>query len=223
MTLIQKILSSPEFVNNDQNHDRGICYNKLGIDYIYVPIPKNASTYISRHLQRKGWVQQNYFKNPYLDNKKPFVVLRDPFERWLSGFSEYIARLIDRDYNDFEFLRDKNLYDRVVYDEHTQSQSFYIDWLDLNKTYFLYMDTSFTENLDFFLNSNVGSNMNFDKGQFVNDSNDRKHRHSVRTELNTVLKMYPEIEKNIKNFYKNDYDLIDQLRMSNKLIQTGQS
>jgi|LakMenE18May11ns_1017448.scaffolds.fasta_scaffold9772399_2 hypothetical protein len=53
---------------------------------VWINIPKNASSFISSHLKQLKW-QDNPFE-PLDDNLTYFVVLRDPFERWISAFVE---------------------------------------------------------------------------------------------------------------------------------------
>lgn len=53
---------------------------------VWIDIPKNASSFISNHLKLLKWHDKAF--GPLDNNLTYFVVLRDPFERWISGFVE---------------------------------------------------------------------------------------------------------------------------------------
>jgi len=54
----------------------------------FYPVYKNASQFVETNLERLGW-ERNHID---LDNLPLFfTVLRDPFERWISGFVQEIA------------------------------------------------------------------------------------------------------------------------------------
>lgn len=107
------------------NHPLGLCM--FVEEHCFLAIPKNASRslkYIqdnpSRHRIQKETVKPEIVH----------VILRDPLERWISGFSEYLLRSsIHEDngynsvFNSFKVLNDLNNSFKVHWDEHTAPQS----------------------------------------------------------------------------------------------------
>jgi len=53
----------------------------------FFPIPKNASRFINKHLAELHWAEKPII---LANERKIFAVIRDPFERWISGFIEDI-------------------------------------------------------------------------------------------------------------------------------------
>jgi len=98
-------------------------------------IPKNASTYVTNVLKANGW---NYSDIMHIVNAghthlKCVVLLRDPTDRWVSGFATYCASYVlgygygseyfMRDYND---LTERIIFDNLIFDDHTEPQSTFV-------------------------------------------------------------------------------------------------
>lgn len=58
----------------------------------YVNIPKNASSFTNSWLVENGWAIFNYKDIPHISTSIEYiaVILRDPVNRWISGFSQYL-------------------------------------------------------------------------------------------------------------------------------------
>jgi hypothetical protein len=134
-------------------------------------ILKNATTYINNNLENWGWKMESVS----LSNKrvKRFVILREPYLRWLSGFAEDLGRYVsfnaDNDnkkyiedlfinsnaYWFFDFLIDKDV---MKFDIHADLQrnqiKLYIEELGLFNIGFLKMSDRLGDALNHWLGSN---------------------------------------------------------------------
>jgi hypothetical protein len=104
-----------------------------------IPILKNGTTFISDTVSKLNWQVK-----PVPINKKisRFVILRDPYERWLTGFAEDLKMFIfsrpsqEVEYLNnlfinnidwfFDFLIDRDI---LYFDTHAQLQINQLDWI----------------------------------------------------------------------------------------------
>jgi hypothetical protein len=98
-------------------------------------IPKNASTYVTNTLKENGWNYSDimHIVNAGHEHVSCVVLVRDPAERWVSGFATYCASHVlgfgygseyfMRDYND---LTERIIFDNLVFDDHTEPQSSFV-------------------------------------------------------------------------------------------------
>jgi hypothetical protein len=99
----------------------------------YLNIPKNASTYLTNLLVANGW---EYTTSLDTRITECIVVLRDPIDRWVSGFATYAASWVlgngygsDHFVEDYNQLSEKLIFDNLVFDDHTTEQVKYIQQL----------------------------------------------------------------------------------------------
>lgn len=70
-------------------------------NYCYHGMPKNASSTISKHLKELDWQQIKGIEWQQIVNSKiyqeciTFTILRDPLQRWISGFVEDVYANLD--------------------------------------------------------------------------------------------------------------------------------
>lgn len=104
--------------------------------YFLLQIPKNASTFLGNCLTANGWT----FKNLERINLKDVVqlaVLRDPVDRWLSGFATYAALYLfewgygsDHFIDEYNPLVEKMVFTTLVFDDHTAHQTMFLEQFD---------------------------------------------------------------------------------------------
>lgn len=221
--LNSKVLHQFELGSN-VGHEVGICMNLRGKDVMYVPIPKNASVWCNKLFFDYHFIHDNYLKNPHTLSKKPIIVLRDPFNRWVSGFCEFLYRSVSipNQKNIIPLLDDVKIFEKMVFDEHTEKQIFYIkDILHLDCQYF-YLDNTFEYSMTYFARS-------IDNGRVVDTSRYGKHtsvgnnfKKKVILQLQDVFKNNILYKKMIEDFYREDYALINRIRDENKFIRYQQ-
>lgn len=120
---------------------------------IYVSIPKNAHTWIVRLITdsfgcrlESHTPQDNalYFKH----DTRFVVVLRDPIDRWVSGFAEFFSVYEEQ----FIELLDNTMFQELVFDtlhfdDHTNSQLIYFENLAIERCVFFNMSDDLEYNL----------------------------------------------------------------------------
>jgi hypothetical protein len=127
----------------------GDCYSKPSDQLLYVHIPKNASSFTRGKLTDMGFELLNYhleqkYTNPVL------AVLRDPFERWITGALEYLTRQFK---DPVGVINSKEiLFEQFEVDEHTARQTKFLHGLDTNNITFLKCDDNYKNNLVHFFN-----------------------------------------------------------------------
>jgi hypothetical protein len=146
------IISDPDFATQVPfSWHLGACYGRPGDQLLYVHIPKNASTFTRDKLIDLGFETLNYhheqkYANPVI------AVLRDPFERWISGAVEYLVR---QNIDPIEYINTEEVaFEHFEVDEHTARQTKFLHGLDTNNITFLKCDRNYKKNLFHFFNKN---------------------------------------------------------------------
>lgn len=174
----------------------------------YLNIPKNASSFLTNVLVDNGWEHTGIHDTRITQN---ICVLRDPVDRWVSGFATYAASwLCSAGYGSTHFLEDYNslseriIFDQIVFDDHTTEQVKFIEQLDktITTTYFK-LGHSLITDLESFLDCKL----------ILNKVDDNKSENNFDTKLISermkyVLNQDPELKAAIIHRYAVDYDLI---------------
>lgn len=116
---------------------------------IYVPIPKNATTWTTHVLQMNGWkpITLDYTT---VDNRQYVVALRDPIQRWVSGISEYFYhnhRDLYQTVSDNDSARlvlEQLVESQLVWDVHTADQTFFLHGIDPAWMIFFKIDQTYS-------------------------------------------------------------------------------
>jgi len=128
---------------------QGLLYNTNGSyinpdnTIVYISIPKNASSFVSTLLFDNKWnlfindnnhIITNNTNIPTNNVQECFVILRDPFTRWISGITQYLASFeFETTLNEQEIATDLNisqetlniLCDIIDVDDHTLPQYYF--------------------------------------------------------------------------------------------------
>lgn len=172
-------------------------------------IPKNASTHSSNLLCHNGWRHSN-ITDP--DIKQNIVILRDPVERWISGFATYAASWIlgpsygsDAFNEDFNELTERFIFDQIVFDDHTTAQVKFIEQLNKNlpTTYFA-LNIDLHRNLEMFLKTTLEHPENLNSNVTENNYDTK----SVARKMEYILSQHPEYRAKLIECYRKDYDFI---------------
>jgi hypothetical protein len=174
----------------------------------YLNIPKNASTYLTNLFESNGWQHSNTSSESITS---AIVVIRDPVDRWISGFATYAASwLLGEGYGSDHFREDytplvqRLIFDQIVFDDHTTEQVKYIEQLkDIPTTYFkLNYDLGF--NLESFFDCKLGLNNPLP----ANISEDNYDTKMIAKHMRYRVEQDPALRAKIIERYKADYDLI---------------
>jgi hypothetical protein len=192
-----------------RGHTFGACMTRPEISWMYVNIPKCASSWTKPKLIIEGLTHQNYYKDN-LYHKHALIVLRDPVERWLSGVCEYFALYHpNMDLNDARRPFYELVLDLVTLDDHTERQVYFISDLNPAKSTYLWCDSDYRVNFAQWLRT-----QSIDNRYQFHDYIHTTEESAVRKKFHRYFCEFLKNEKyvdHIKAHYKSDYDLINSV------------
>jgi hypothetical protein len=100
-------------------------------DWIYVPIPKCASTW-TKELWKPGY-ECDFVTEQQSGAVSHVVILRDPVERWISGFAQCQVGNDPTCKDHWQRLGWDWVFDTVVFDNHTEPQSSFLAGIELDR------------------------------------------------------------------------------------------
>lgn len=200
-----------------KGHAFGKCHSSPGSKWFWINIPKNASSFTQTLLAHELLWFEHDFHQMDLTNKVAWVVLRDPVDRWLSGMAEYITRY-HRDF-DFDQLNQQSLdliFDRVAFDDHTESQVYFFDGVDRNKIKWFWCGPGYEQTLIRWLQSidllpeqyTVPEQVR----QFTYATCDDAVKQEIKSKFSLILEQSPKYLTSVKSYFDQDYRVIDAVR-----------
>jgi hypothetical protein len=191
-----------------KGHVYGECMSQSDSDLMYVYIPKNASSWTKPNLKDWGWEFYNYRADNL--NKHALVILRDPVERWLSGIAEYFTLY----YPEFTipfYETQRLIFDRIVFDDHTEKQSKFLVGLDTDNCTFMRCDTDYRHNFSTFIRDRLGDNKYYDY-KYQHTSEESPQRKRLKIIFQQLLDKNPKYIEQIRDYYEDDYKLINSVK-----------
>lgn len=179
-------------------------------------IPKNASTYVTNVLTANKWNYSNISQISAEINSpvKCIVLLRDPIERWVSGFATYCSTYIlnsgytlERFAQDYNELSERLIFDNLQFDDHTEPQVTFVNQLNskFQKEYVLLGDTSSQ------LLKTISSIHGYPLSPWTVEANESKGTHT-RIILDFMReRLTANLKNKIINSYHKDYELLKQV------------
>lgn len=181
-------------------------------DYAYVPILKNAHTWLTQLFQNKlEWDVKASMKD--IESCKKIVVLRNPLDRWISAIATYLhdkEGLLEIDKNTLDILTDA-----VFFDWHTLPQIRFLEGYDTDSCIFFYMGENsklFNTNIKKFVGAKYSKDINYDDLILNDGSNKPKHKY-YKQQIKSFFTR-PEslhFQRKINNAYREDYELIEYI------------
>jgi hypothetical protein len=191
--------------------------------HCWIDIPKCASSLIQKVLKDLGWVA---YSDPNLligfkraPQVKKFCILRDPIERWISGFAECFSN----EPNIVELL-DSKVFWRVIlknphFDDHTESMYRFLQ--QCNDLTYIYMSSN--------INNNDGNKLYRDISSYlqsigypcdemrnwkekVNPYHSNPTKQQINLRMHQILKENPNLYHNIKDSLEYDYLLLEKYK-----------
>lgn len=196
-------------IRYEQHRVLGTCFGDTISNYIYVPIPKNASTFCANTVgERLGWREPLNFRQSYrVKTKIPFIVIRDPIERWITGITEFIVR--SNLENNWINL---NVFKNIVFDEHTIPQIEYLRDLNLDKAIIFKFNLKLEYNFCKFINYYIKPCKYTNSFKFYS-LNPLKEK--VKKEVKQLLYSDPKYVNIIVDFYKQDIEFYNTAKIWN--------
>ena len=176
---------------------------------MFVNIPKNASQWALNILRYNGWKSTNYNRpNTDITGFNAFTIVRDPYERYISGLAEYLHR-----YHNDKMVSDdvfEILFDLITVDDHTELQMYFLNDLDFDTTTFIMYDENLSSNMNekIFKKYNIKVTEELLKPFYTAD----KFSPHYRLQQHIKSKITPAIEEKIKAHFHPDYQLIHRIR-----------
>jgi hypothetical protein len=178
----------------------------------YLNIPKNASTYITNILLANRWEHHNL--NERSSTQKCIVVLRDPIDRWISGFATYASSwLLGPGYGSDHFLEDYNtlverlIFDNIVFDDHTTPQSKFVEQLPNSTVTYFKLNKNIIQHISQDLNINLET-ADVDANISENNYDQRQITDLIRNRVDQD----PVLKARVIEQYKSDFDLINSVQ-----------
>ena len=172
-------------------------------------------------LANLKWTNTSYNYNEIDKQRLPktyMVVLRDPVERWCSGIVEYLVnnrRFLEGKGSEWS-LQNRETLDFIFgvakFDRHTCSQVDYLHGLDTNECVFFKLDSNFEDTMKRFAEKKLNSPINDAIiRDFAYNTSERETHKTLRNTINFQIKNNPRYMKTIKDHFKNDIILFDQV------------
>ena len=182
------------------------------LKYAWINIPKNGSSFIQKVLDDNAWndvpdeLIDSIAKSPSV---KKIVVLRDPVERWISGFAQCMS---DRNINILDLLDNNKFISTVmlnpVYDDHTEYQHRFIG--NAQNLEYIYMQKSRPNEFYRLLTAwirNTGGTASFDNWKDpVNPASNNANKLAINNKLSVQFNK----DTVLKDLHKKDYELFEK-------------
>ena len=194
-------------------HVYGECMVNHTTKQFYVLIPKNASTWLREKLPKYNFVLGNYHRDNLLEKAyTPIVVLRNPINRWASGITEFLLRraIIPMSWKQHVTQSLINLIvARVALDEHTESQSMYLEEIDTDCSVFFEHNDDLNTNISHYLKTQDITNRL--------DTSEKKYqstgvKREVKDYFTNLVANNNQLRDRITNYYQVDTDLIQSVK-----------
>lgn len=185
---------------------------------IYVNIPKNASCWMKYHFSDNQYEKDdvNYYEKFDAQHHRVIVILRDPLERWISGF----CQMISGDHPKSEMYIDNINWDTVVrtvaYDNHTQKQVDFIANIPHENIVWFKFDKDLIENfVDYMLKYNISVKLvnedAYPDENIFNRTVLSNQRQTLVDRVSAILDNNPTYKKLIQDYYHDDYKLYNSV------------
>jgi hypothetical protein len=198
-----------------------------GLTHAWINIPKNASSFCQKVFSDNGWTMchtDDLVDGILLAHSiKKIVVLRDPVERWISGFAQCLT---DNNTKDILELLDNHTFWKMlrfnpVFDDHTEYQHRFIGAAQNVK--YIYMQSRNTGNAiadpnRFYrdLTEYVRWTGGTSEFQYWKEPTNPAENHAKKIEiynkLRATIKEYRGCYDIIKHAHRKDYELLNTLQ-----------
>jgi hypothetical protein len=182
------------------------------LKYAWINIPKNGSSFIQKVLDDNAWndvsddLINSIAKSPSV---KKLVILRDPIERWISGFAQCMS---DRNINILDLLDNSKFINTImlnpVYDDHTEYQHRFIG--NAQNLEYIYMQKTRPNEFYRLLAAwirKTGGVADFDNWQDpVNPASNNANKLAINNKLSVQFNK----DKVLKDLHKTDYELFEK-------------
>jgi hypothetical protein len=179
---------------------------------VYIPIPKNSSSYIGQLLLKNNWNIGNFLTTD-LTNKQLIILLRDPIDRWISGIAEYLcSSLLKNGRTSDDIIKNWNgivqdlVFDQVIFDDHTEKQVYFIQGIPIKNCVFFNSAKQPEQAVKKYLTT-YDVDLNIDIVIDRNQTQGNKYKEPLVNFLRDQLAQNPSLTNKLMNTYREDYTL----------------
>ena len=179
---------------------------------IYIPIPKNSSSYIGQLLLKNGWSIGNFLTTD-LTNKQIIVLIRNPIDRWVSGMAQYLcSSLLKNGRTSDDIIKNWNsivqdlVFDRIIFDDHTEKQVYFIQSVPRENCVFFNSSKQPDQAIKQYLATqdvDLNTDINIDRNQTQGNA----YKEILVNFLRDQLAQNPSLTNKLMNTYREDYTL----------------
>ena len=186
------------------------------LEHCYITIPKNASSFLREHFEVNNW--QHFHLDMKMHVRTNIIILRDPIDRWITGISQHITtNILGENFGSTHFLEHANelverlIFDQIVFDDHTEQQSWFLEPFDLDNSVFFKFDHLLAHNLDsYFSKYNVSYDLK--NKPFVNASKNSFDNSNLVTYFKELIYNNKKYYNSVQSYYAKDYNLINSVK-----------
>jgi hypothetical protein len=179
-------------------------------------IPKNASTYLTNVLTTHGWML--HILNDQDQFEKVTAFIRDPVDRWISGFSTYAALYhcgknygSDHWISEYNELSQRIIFDQIYFDDHTVPQTFYTKQIESKNPIFLKYNKNLLKQINDFLETDL-HDIEVDSNVTENNYDTKQISKFMRDRISSD----PILMNKLVKSFKDDYDFINDAKFYDK-------
>ena len=183
-----------------------------GLRQCYINIPKNASSFLRHYFKDTGWKHMHVGMNMDIDTN--IIVLRDPIERWITGIAQHITtNILGENFGSTHYLEQTNelveklIFDQIVFDDHTEQQSWFLEPFDLTNSVFFYCNSDLSKNLDSYFGS-IGTDFHLTNKPYVNVSQEQFDNANLVEHFKKLVYNNEHYQDKLRSYFVRDYDLI---------------
>jgi len=197
------------------------------LTHAWINIPKNASSFCHKVFSDNGWnmCHTDDLVDGILSAHtiKKIVVLRDPIERWISGFAQcmtdhYTPNILSLLDNDVFW---QTLRFNPVYDDHTEYQHRfigaaqnvkYIQLQGRNQHNVISNPNRFYRDLTEFVRSTGGTSEFQYWEELINPAENTSEKITIYNKLRAIIKEHKDYYNILRNVHRKDYELFNTLQ-----------
>ena len=152
--------------------------------------------YLSSDILYTHWYDRNQYNESY---KGKYIHGKPNYEGSIMSGMDFV--------NNYNELTERLLFEQIAFDDHTQSQSWFVNHYRRKTTTWFYLNHDFEKQ---FLTHY--QNFNFKLPDFPNrnQGNDNKDIKIITEFLTEQIQKYPYLKNNIERYYSDDYDMIEK-------------
>ena len=186
------------------------------LEHCYITIPKNASSFLREYFKDNNW--RHFHLGMQMNVRTNIIILRDPIDRWITGISQHITtNILGENFGSTHFLEQANelvekiIFDQIVFDDHTEQQSWFLEPFDIHNSIFFKFDDLLAYNLDSYF-SKFSVNYDLKNKPFVNVSKNNFDNANLVTYFKKLIYNNRDYYNNLRSYYVRDYDLINSVQ-----------